>query len=60
MKLITPRTAATMLAVGPDTIYRMIKDGRLYAIRRLRGRSLRIREADVLALAQVPHSQAGS
>jgi excisionase family DNA binding protein len=51
-RLITPREGAALLAVQPITIYRLIKSKKLRALHPMGSRSIRLREADVLALMQ--------
>jgi excisionase family DNA binding protein len=50
--LVTPREAAEALGVSIHTLRRAIREGRVPAVRPLAGRSVRVRVADVMRLAE--------
>jgi excisionase family DNA binding protein len=48
-RLITAREASNLLRVQPVPVYRMVKARKLPAVYPMGGRTIRLREADVLA-----------
>lgn len=57
MRFLTVAEVASMMRVSNMTVYRMVHSGELPAIRF--GRSFRIPESAVLAVLQLPQSDAG-
>ena len=57
-KYLAPKDAAEILAVKKTTVYDMIKQGRLRAVKI--GKQFRIREADVLAMVRGAAAQGGN